>query len=183
MIVDCNETTVNTMLPGTSLILGFRYKGTTTYLTDRENILPFAVVAGMRKSIQLMKDETSTGNLLVVFNTEGAAAFFKEPLHYTFGEVLSLGEFSNFKKLNELEDKLCDVETNKQRVDIIERFLLTMVYDFKQDQLIAHAVQIIKRHNGFIKIKELATKLFISLDAFEKRFRKQWGLRQNSFVI
>src|SRR5690606_13431131 len=125
IILDCDETIVNSMLPGTSLTLGFRYKGTTKYSTDRENTLPFAVVAGLRKSIQLMKDDTNTGNLLVIFNTEGAAAFFKEQFHDTFGEVLSLDEFSNFKELNALEDSLCEAKTNEQRIQIIESFLLT----------------------------------------------------------
>jgi len=173
------------MLPGTSLTLGFRYKGTTKYLTDRENTLPFAVVAGLRKSIQLMKDDTNTGNLLVIFNTEGAAAFFKEQFHDTFGEVLSLDEFSNFKELNALEDSLCEAKTNEQRIQIIESFLLTKLYDYKQDPLIANAVKVIKTHNGLLKIKDLAAKHFLSLDAFEKRFRRAVGAspKQFSYIV
>ena len=185
IIVDCDETIVNSMLPGTSLTLGFRYKGTTKYLTDRENTLPFAVVAGLRKSIQLMKDDTNTGNLLVIFNTEGAAAFFKEQIHEMFGEVLSLNEFSNFKELNALEDRLCEAKSSEQRIQIIESFLLTKLYDYKQDPLIANAVEVIKTHNGLLKIKDLAARHFLSLDAFEKRFRRAVGAspKQFSYIV
>ncbi len=185
MIVDCDEAFVNSMFPGTSLILGFRYKGNTKYLTDTENTLPFAVVAGLRKSIQLMKDDTNTGNLLVIFNTEGATAFFKEPLHNMFGEVLSLNEFSNFKTLNALEDKLCEAKSNKQRIQIIESFLLAKLCDYKQDLLIVNAIRTIKEHNGLLKIKDLAAKHFISIDAFEKRFRRATGAspKQFSYIV
>src|SRR5690606_38674496 len=181
MIVDCDETIVNSMLPDTSLTLGFRYKGTTKYLTDVENSLPFAVVAGIRKSIQLMKDDTNTGNLLVIFNTEGAAAFFKEPLHNTFGEVLSLNEFSNFKTLNALEDGLCEAKSNEQRIHIIESFLLEKLCDYKQDPLVVNAVRVIKEYNGLLKVKDLATNHFISLDPFEKRFRRATGASPKQF--
>lgn len=77
MIVDCDETIIHTMYSDTSLVLGFRFKGTTKYFNGNENALPFAVVSGLRKSIQLMKDETNTGNFLIIFTTAGAASFFE----------------------------------------------------------------------------------------------------------
>lgn len=185
VIVECDQTVVNSMLPDTSLTVGFRFKGTTKYLTDTENKLPFAVLAGLRKSIQLMKDETNTGNLLVIFNTAGAAAFFKEPLHDTFGEVLALNEFSNFKALHELEDQLCEAPSNKQRIQIIERFLWAKLCHYKQDPLIAHAIKVMKAHNGLLKIRDVAASHFISLDAFEKRFRRATGAspKQFSYIV
>lgn len=181
LVVDCDKTMVNTMLPDTSLVLGFRFKGSTRYITDTENALPFAVVAGLRKSIQLMKDETGTGNLIVIFKTEGAAAFFKEPLHDMFGEVVSLNEFSNFKALSRVEDTLCEAKSSQERINVIENFLLEKLSDHKQDALVANAIRMIHAHKGFIRIRELAAKLFISLDAFEKRFRRATGATPKQF--
>ncbi|MFT3822805.1 MAG: helix-turn-helix transcriptional regulator [Chitinophagaceae bacterium] len=185
VIVDCDETIVNSMFPDTSLVVGFRYKGTTKYLTDTENSLPFAVVAGLRKSIQLMKDDANTGNLLVIFNTAGATAFFKEPLHCIFGEVLPLSEFANYRALNQIEDSLCSAISDEQRIRIVERFLISKLSNHNQDKLVDAAIQIITANNGLIKVKELADKLFISIDAFEKRFRKVTGAtpKQFSYIV
>lgn len=182
MIVDCDQTVINSMLPDTSLTLGFRFRGSTKYLTDTENPLPFAVVAGLRKSIQFMKDESDTANLLVIFQTAGATAFFKEPLHETCGEVVSLKEFSNFKSLNKLEDGLSGAITNQQRIQLIEQFLLERLVDHKPDPLIANAVHQIKLQNGVLKIKDLAAAHYISLDAFEKRFRRFVGSSPKLFA-
>jgi AraC-type DNA-binding domain-containing proteins len=181
IVVDCDKTMVNTMLPDTSLIVGFRFKGSTKYITDTENTLPFAVVAGLRKSIQLMKDERGTGNVLVVFRTSGAAAFFREPLHDMFGEVLSLNEFSNFNVLSRLEDRLCEAKSSQDRINIVETFLLEKLCDHKQDALVAHAINIINTHKGFIRIRDLAAKLCISIDPFEKRFRRATGATPKHF--
>lgn len=176
IIVDCDETVLNTMLPDTSLIMGFRYKGTTKYITDDlENSLPFAVVAGLRKSVQLMRDSDNTANLLVIFNAAGANAFIREPLHQLFGEITPLNDFSDFKELNEIEDKLCGAASDKKRIELVEQFLLSKLYNYKTDPLVSHALHIIKSHNGFVRVKDLADQLFISIDAFEKRFRQKAG--------
>src|SRR5690606_6219010 len=94
-------------------------------------------------------------------------------------------EFYNFKELNALEDSLCEAKTNEQRIQIIECFLLAKLYDYKQDPLIANAVKVIKTHNGLLKIKDLAAKHFLSLDAFEKRFRRAVGAspKQFSYIV
>lgn len=181
MIVECSETVINSMLPGTSLIMGLRYRGNTKYLSETENKLSFAVVAGLRKSVQLMQDESGTGNLLVIFTTAGAKTFFSEPLHTLFGEVLPLAEFSNFKSLNKVEDELSGATTNAQRISIVNQFLLSRLSGCYHDPLVEKATQIIRAHQGFIKIRDLAANLFISLDAFEKRFRKSVGASPKQF--
>lgn len=176
IIVDCDETTTNTMLPDTSIIMGFRYKGATKYINnDTGTILPFAVVAGLRNSIQLMQDIDDTSNLLVIFNTAGANAFLKEPLYQLFGEVAPLRDMSDYNDLNEIEDKLCNAKTDLQRINIIEQFLISKLYNYHTDPLLKKALHLINDTKGLIKIKDLANELFISIDAFEKRFRNRVG--------
>lgn len=192
IVVDCSEAMLNSMLPDTSLIMGFRYKGTTRYITDEtERALPFAVVAGLRKSIQLMKDAEHTANLLVIFHTAGASAFIKEPLHQLFGEIVSLDDCTGFKALGEIEERLCEAGSDIQRIQIVEEFLISRLYHAQTDALVSGAVQIINSHKGYIRVKDLAARLHISIDAFEKRFRRTVGatpkqlcniVRMNSIV-
>lgn len=171
------------MLPDTSLIMGFRYRGMTSYLTHAvDNALPFAVVAGLRKSIQLMRDGNDTANLLVVFHPAGAAAFLREPLHELFGEVLSLKEMKGYKQLNAVEDRLCEARTDRKRIQVIEQFLLSRLHQEAGDPLVAAAVEMIKGYHGKIRIEDLSRRLFISIDAFEKRFRRATGASPRRFA-
>lgn len=176
LIVDCDKDALNTMLPDTSLIMGFRFRGSTKYLANScETQLPFAVLAGLRKSVQLMQDSSSTGNLLVVFNPLGAGAFIKEPLHHVFGDIISLSDISNFNQLSQIEDNLCGVQSDKDRIDIIENFLLSKLTYYKPDKVVYSALQTIQFYNGIVRIGDLASKLFISIDALEKKFRHAVG--------
>lgn len=186
MIADCNQSTlVNSMLPDTSLVLGFRYRGTTTYLSEREHRLPFAVVAGLRKDIQLMRDEAGTANLLVIFKVGGASPYFREPLHSMFGNVIDLQEFSNFRNLNEIEDKLCAATSNPQRIRIVEQFLTSRLQGEKYDPVVDNAIRLIKARRGTMSIKELLVRIPLSIDAFEKRFRRLTGAtpKQFSYIV
>lgn len=181
VIVECPETVINNMLPDTSLVMGFRYRGMTRYVHQTEDALPFAVLAGLRKSIQLMKDEAGTANLLVVLKPMGAAVFFKEPIHTTFGEVLPLDVFSGYKALSDIEDQLGSARSNDERVRRVEAFLLSKLRGDSCDCLVYRAIQLITTHSGILRINELAHTLAISVDAFEKRFRRATGATPKQF--
>ena len=184
IVVDCNMTMVNRMFPHTSVIMGFRFRGTTKYITQTENTLPFAVIAGLRKSIQLMKDEAGTSNLLVIFHTAKVASFFKEPIHLLFDEVIALNEMNYFNDVNEIEDKLCSAATDQQRIQVLEDFLIKRIKP-TEDHLIYEGTKIISSSQGIVRIKDITNKLNISIDAFEKRFRKMVGCspKQFSYII
>lgn len=181
IIVECDEPIVNSMLPDTSIIMGLRFKGTTQYITHTENKLPFAVVAGLRRSIQLMKDEADTSNFLIVFHTAAVNAFIREPLHELFGEIASLQELTGFNGLNELEDRLCTAVSDGQRIQAVERFLTSRLQHHKRDDLVEEAVRIIRSQKGFIRVRELASRLYISIDALEKRFQRTTGASPKQF--
>ena len=187
LIVDCDKDVVNSMLPHTAPVMGFRFRGKTKYINGMEHTLPFAVVAGLRNTVQLMHDEAGTGNIIVVFKTAGAAAFFRQPLHVMYGEVLSLTEFDNYKALGEIEDRLCSAKNDLERILVVETFLLSRLgyYQDKPDNLIMKATQMIFDQKGVIRIKSLAKNLFTSQDAFEKRFRKFTGAspKQFSYIV
>jgi AraC-like DNA-binding protein len=171
------------MLPGTSLIMGFRYRGSTQYVENGvARALPFSVVAGLRKSIQFMRDAAGTANLLVIFNEAGASVFLEEPLFHLFGEIIALHDCEGFKAVGELEEKLSLAAGGMERITLVEQFLLAKLNRRQADPLVLNAMQLIREHQGFIKIKALAARLHISLDAFEKRFRRVAGASPKQFA-
>jgi len=83
--------------------------------------------------------------------------------------------------INEIEEKLSVASTDKQRIKIVEYFLLTQLKDIKTDKLIIEAVKLIYQTKGTIRVKELNEKLCISQSPFEKRFRKIVGTTPKKF--
>jgi len=186
LIVESQDELVNNVLPDTSLVMAFRYKGRLHYVTnDTKNALPSSSLSGLRKSIRSFNYSKDTGNLLVIFKEAGAAAFFKQPLHELFEENVSLDNFINRQKLSTIEEQLSRSKNNFQLIDLIERFLLSELCDNKPDNLILTALQKIHFANGLFKIKDLAHSLYISQDALEKRFRRVVGTspKQLSSII
>jgi len=182
LIIESKEELVNRVLPDTSLAIAFKIKGQVNYITSNtSNGLPSSVISGLRKSVRLINYLKDTATIIVLFKETGAAAFFKEPLHELFEESVSLNNFIRQQKILRIEEQLAETQNNHQRIAIIEQFLLSKLYDRKPDRLISAAVHKIYAAKGIIKIKELAGALYISHDAFEKRFRKVVGSSPKQF--
>ena len=186
LIIACEDELVNRVLPDTSLVMAFRYKGQVSYLAhDTQKDLPSSVVSGLRKSGRLINYAKDTGNMLVIFKEAGAHAFIKEPLYELFEESVSLDNFTGYQNLSMIEEQLAGAANNTQRIALIEQFLISKLYHHKPDPLILTALESIRLAKGIIRIKDLAHTLCISLDAFEKRFRRVVGVspKQFSYII
>ncbi|PSL46378.1 AraC family transcriptional regulator [Chitinophaga niastensis] len=181
MVIESDDKIESYTLPDTAIVMAFRYKGSVSNVQQGVN-LPVSGITGLRKSFRLLDYAKHTGNLLVVFNEGGAAAFFKEPLHELFEINLSLDHLIHLHKLNIIEEQLCEAKNNGQRIAVIERFLLSELKIQPPDKLIGSAIQQIKAAHGAIRIKELAAGLYTSQDAFEKRFRRVIGTSPKQFT-
>jgi len=182
IIVESKDELINKVLPDTFLVMAFRYKGRISLLPDnKKKDLPSSSVSGLRKSLRIFNYSGDTGNLLVLFKEAGAAAFFKAPLQELFEDTVSLDNFINHQRLSIIEEQLAEAKNNAQRIDLIEKFLLSELHNHQPDKLILAALQKIHLAKGIIKIKDLADTLYISQDAFEKRFRRVVGTSPKQF--
>lgn len=183
LIIGSDQGTDNRLLPDTSIVLAFRLKGS---ITDKSNgndsKLPSAAITGLRKSPRFLSYGQETASLLVIFKEGGAATIFKEPLHELFGKSLPLDEILPKSQLDAVEEQLFEAADHRKRVDIVEQFLLTRLDERRADQMILHAIQKIKQAGGNIKMKNLAGEMAISLDPFEKRFRRITGISPKQFA-
>jgi len=183
-IIECGDGEIqNRVLPNTSLSMAFCIIGQNSYTMDSGNfILPKSVISGLRKSVRLINYSKNTSTIIVLFNENGAGAFFKVPLHRLFEESISLDNIVNPSEIRDTEELLCGAKTNFQRVKIIEQFLLNNLINRKPDTLISDAVAKIHQANGNIRMSKLADLHYISSDAFEKRFRKNIGSSPKQFA-
>ncbi|GAB3920745.1 helix-turn-helix domain-containing protein [Larkinella terrae] len=182
LIVESIAETGNRVLPDTSIVLAFRFKGTVVESGETNSNLPVSVITGLRKSSRVLNYSANSSTLLVLFREGGAAAFFREPLHELFSQSRPLDELIQPQKLEEVEDRLAGAKTNPQRIAIIEQFLISKRLRSGPEPLLAQAVMSIKIAHGKTGIKSLAESLSISQDAFEKRFRKAVGTSPKQFA-
>ncbi|HEX7026808.1 MAG TPA: DUF6597 domain-containing transcriptional factor, partial [Gammaproteobacteria bacterium] len=96
------------VLPDTSIVLGFQYKGRLSLLkNDREKIglLP-AGVTGLRKEYRTFSSTPETGTVLVYFTETGAVRFFDFPLYELFGGSYSLRDIYSHTDVLRVEERL-----------------------------------------------------------------------------
>jgi len=182
-IIESDEETENRVLPNTSVAMAFRFRGRNHYNTGQGKIaLPDMVFSGLRKSVRLINYSKDTATLIVLFKDTGAAAFFKEPFHELFEQSVALDSIIHPRELTPVGESLSEAKDNLQRVAVIEQFLLKRLNPYQQDDLILEAIRQINAARGFLKIKALSNTLYISNDAFEKRFRKITGSSPKQFA-
>lgn len=183
LIIESQEGMVNRTLPDTSLVMSFRYKGQVSFLSnDATKELSSFTLSGLRKSDRLISYAKDTANILVMFREAAAHAFIKEPLHEIFEDSVPLDNFTGYRNLSVIEEQLAEAGSNVQRIALIEQFLLSKLLNQQPDQLITAAMEKIQAAKGIIKIKELTKALYISQDAFEKRFRRTVGVSPKQFA-
>ena len=183
MIIETVLQISNHIMPDTSVVMAFRYKGC---IENTEGItsvvLPNAMVTGLKKSVRNYTYSAHTGNLLVIFRESGIRAFSKVPAHELFNTSITSDNLFPNTTLNSILECLSDATSHEKRINIIEAFLLNMLRFNKPDLLVNEAIHNIKKQNGIIVIKDLAKSLYISHDSFEKRFRASVGTTPKQFA-
>lgn len=171
------------VLPSSGLVMGFQYKGQISSIKDKAlNRMTSAGITGISDSYKIFKNSDNIGTVLVYFSNTGFTHFCSRPAHELFDLIISLDDVFEQYKVKEVEEKLAAVSMDKQRIKIVEQFLLSELKDIQADKLIVEAVKLIYQSKGTIRIKELNEKLFISQSPFEKRFRKVVGTAPKKFA-
>lgn len=172
-----------TVLPDTSLVIGFQFSGQVSHIAENIEVsLDVSGVTGLLDQYRVFKNTPDTGSVLIVFTETGAANFLATPLHELLGQSLSLKHFFNRSDINEIREKLEAARTDKERLKIVESFLLHQLKEVKADQMIAGALNHIYQSKGTIRITKLAELLHTSLSPLEKRFRAIVGASPKKFA-
>jgi AraC-like DNA-binding protein len=184
LVISENSTeNIYKVFPSTSLVIGFQYRGKLATVNGSEQInLATAGITGISDSFKIFRNIIDTGTILVYFTEVGLTYFTSKPANELFNQSISLENIFDKNKINDTEEKLSFAKTDRQRIHIVEQFLLSQLKDIKSDKLVIEAVKLIYQSKGTIRIKELNEKLFISQSLFEKRFRKLVGTTPKKFA-
>lgn len=171
------------VFPSSGLVIGFQYKGELNSIqNDREYKLNSAGITGISDRYKIFQNSENIGTVLVFFTETGFTHFASMPANELFNLSVSLEDIFDKNSISEIEEKLAFGKTDRQRIQIVEQFLLSQLKDITTDRLIVEAIKLIYETKGNIRIKELNEKLFISQSPFEKRFRKVVGTSPKKFA-
>lgn len=171
------------IIPDTSIVLGFQYKGRLSYINDsKEEVLSSTGISGLSDHYKVFRNTAGIGTVLVFFKEAGAAHFFKQPLHELFRESISLDNFMLRSELLILEEQLCEAQTDVLRIEVVEKFLLSRIERSSPDEMVLTALALIHKSKGTIRITDLMKALNISQSPLEKRFRKAVGTSPKKFA-
>lgn len=181
-IIESRNGITNTVLPNTSFALSFNFKGQISYLNNKEKtVLQFATFSGLQKSVRQINYDTDTSAIIILFNEIGVSAFFKNSLHELFGQSISLDNILPTNEISILQEQILGKQSNYEKIAVVEQFLLSKLNPYDTDIIVSKAISKIKITNGNVRVKELSKELFISQDAFEKRFKKVIGTTPKQF--
>lgn len=182
LVIESDDGITNRVLPDTSLVIAFRYKGLMFDAHNQLVTIPSSVLTGLQPASRMITYANHTATVLVLFREGGAAAFFQEPLHELFGVSVPLDALMPTRELAEVEDRLSQANDNRERIRIVEQFLRLKLKRPSPDPLLLQAVATIQTNQGSTVIRQLAQSLGISQDAFEKRFRWAVGTTPKQFA-
>jgi AraC-like DNA-binding protein len=170
------------IFPSPGMVIGFQYRGQlATVKNEKADPLAAAGITGISDSYKIFRNSANIGTILVFFTETGFAHFAAHPANELFNQSIALDYIFDKSSIAALEEKLAMAGTDKQRIQLVERFMLSQLKDIQTDKLIVEAVKLIYQSKGTIRIKELNEKLFISQSPFEKRFRKLVGTTPKKF--
>lgn len=182
-IISSIDGVTNRLLPDTAAAMGIRISGDVNYIENGDIVrLPRAVVSGLRKSVRLVQYSPGSAMLIVSFKQDGAAAFFREPVSQIFEQSVGLENVMDVNAVKFIEEAIAASQTIPERIRAIDKFMVSKLRPGSPDRLVERAIESIRRTKGMIRIAELAKDLYISEDAFSKRFQKITGSTAKQFA-
>lgn len=183
MLIDCEAATQNQVLPNASLVLAVQYHGRVHHVQGGVlRAVPSTALTGVVHTARRLAYAPNTATLLVHFTETGAAAFFPQPLHELAGQSVPLDQLLPRATVAELAERVADAPTVRQRLAVMEHFLLSQLRAVSALGLIRQAVQTICSTRGATSIHTVVAGLPLSRDPFEKQFRRLVGTSPKQFA-
>ena len=166
------------------IVLVFHYEH--PFLFQKRNELaeiePQTVICGQQTSYYDLSPAGKVGMIFVVFHPYGAGMFFKLPMTEIANQNLAFENIVN-KEAREIEDKIVNAISIRERITIIEDYLINKLSQNIQDtsQILAAFNKIIY-NNGQTSVKVLADTACLSIKQFERKFSSLIGLKPKQFL-
>lgn len=146
-----------------------------------KNIEPNLVICGQQTSFYDLSLSGKTGMILIVFKPHGVKSFFNFPITELLNENLSLHDLLNNETI-ELEDKLFNSPNNRQRITLLENFLIKRLIRNDEFERVEYALEIIENSKGQIKAQDIAHEVCLGIKQLERTFLKYVGINPKKYA-
>ena len=144
--------------------------------------LPLAFVVGQHTRPIRVAATGATGIVVVNFFPWGAAPFIDTDLDEFKNASINLAEFYDEPFVNEVLEKVHSASSVRERVELVEEFLLANLNRSRFDSLIVEGVKTLGAETGVTSISSLASDLEISRRHLIRRFKSNIGLSPKEFA-
>jgi len=165
------------VLPSAGAVLGFQYRGR---VRTGEQLLSTAGVTGILSAARRYEYLGETASILVCFTPQGAACL-GVPGSELAGHSLALDQLIPAVRVRELTERLIELRSARERVALVEEFLLALPY--AEDRLVARAMRLIAAGRGEdAAVAQVARALGLSERQLERRFTARVGVAPKRYA-
>lgn len=172
------EDIVERVIPIENIQLMFHYKN--PFVVHHPNLSrkkqPRSILSGLSDTFSDVSTNGETGVVFVSFYPTGACHFFSFPLSEIENQSLNMHDVLG-SEIKQVEETLYLTKSNKERISVIENFLLKryspiLLHD---NMLIKKGIEIIKHSKGQITAASLSESLSITSKTLERKFSQYLG--------
>jgi AraC-like DNA-binding protein len=179
------ENVMERVIPTEHIQLMFHYKNPfVVYQANKQqSAQPRSILSGLSHSYSDVSTCGEAGVIFVVFYPGAASHFFPFPLNSVENQSIDLRSVFN-QELAIVEEKLFEAKTNKQKINVIEAFLLAHFNPPGQNdlQLIGKGLAIIRQRKGQISAGQLNDCLFTTPKTLERKFAMHVGQTPKQYI-
>jgi AraC-like DNA-binding protein len=162
-------------LPDICPVAAFSFRGQVRI--EGHGWAPQAAFTGPRDTLRAHDHCDEHAVLLATFTPAGASAFLSPPLDELFGATVDLGAvLGHAHELDRLHERLAGAKDHRQRVRLLEDFLIGQVRSVTVDPLVVASVAWLERSTEPARIDDLSRYIGLSQSALERRFRRVIGI-------
>lgn len=169
---------IERVIPTESVQLMFHYRN--PFIVCQPNDLavkqPRSILSGLNDSFSDVSTNGETGVVFISFYPTGACHFFDFPLSEIENKSVDMSDIFN-NEIRQIEEFLYLTPTVKERVSVIENFLLKIFSPIPMcDNILIHkGVDIIKYSKGQTNASMLSNSLSITPKTLERKFSQYLG--------
>lgn len=167
--------------PAAAAVAAFTFRGGCRH--DGGEATPNAALTGLRQTVRHHAHGAGHSVALAMFTPVGAAAFLRPSQAEFAGLTVDLrGELADAAELDALRERLDAAAGHRQRVRLLEAFLLARLRADAPDPLAAAAVTWLETAPPQARIQALGRHLGLSQSALERRFKRAVGLSPKRYA-
>jgi AraC-like DNA-binding protein len=181
LIVEYSSLHRDAHLPDTGPVAAFSFRGGCRI--DGNQWVPRAAFTGLRETLRTHEHCHGHAVLLATFTPTGASAFLRPPLQEFVGTTTDLsGILDRSGELEPLHEQLAGAQKHRQRIKLLEDFLVARLRVSAPDPLVVAAVEWLEQETGSKRIDDLTRYIGLSQSALERRFRRIVGISPKKFA-